>query len=273
MYRRIYLAIAAAVLIMPLHAQTFQRSASMRGGGNGRDGKCTIEVVVDGAAEVEIRGASALLRNLEGHPPQWRRFECNGVLPPNPTDFRFQGIDGRGRQTLMRDPRDSGVAVVRIEDPQSGSEGYTFDIMWSGGNYRSQNGDRDFRRDEPFHPPSRGDREWDRWHEERRDWGRGDEWRGRIFERVREDLDHVQAETFAGGGDQFRLGQVRHELDELQSKLATRSYDERELDDVIFALRTVVRDNRMSPRDRDLLADDLERLRDFREHHESYGAR
>jgi len=42
---------------------------------------------------------------------------------------------------------------------------------------------------------------------------------------------------------------------------------------VILALRNVVRDNRLSARDRDLLADDLERLRDFRERHESYGAR
>jgi hypothetical protein len=228
--------------------------------------------VVDGAADVEIRGGNAILRNLEGRPPQWRRFECNGVVPPNPADFRFRGIDGRGRQTLIRDPRDGGAAVVRIEDPQSGSEGYTFDITWSG-NYLSQRNDRDFRRDEPFYSPPGGDRDWDRWHEERRDWGRGNEWRGRIFERVRGDLDHVQAETFPGGGDQFRLGQARHELDELQSKLAGGRYDERELDDVIFTLRNVVRDNRMSARDRDMLADDLERLRDFREHHESYGAR
>ena len=34
----------------------------------------------------------------------------------------------------LRDPRSGGVAVVRIEDPQSGSEGYTFDLIWSGVN-------------------------------------------------------------------------------------------------------------------------------------------
>src|SRR5215471_3216198 len=131
MDRNLFLMIAAAAIFAPLHAQTFQRSASMRGSGNGSGGKCTLEVVVDGAADVEIRGGNAILRNLEGRPPQWRRFECNGVLPPNPADFRFQGIDGRGRQTLIRDPRDGAAAVVRIEDPQGGSEGYTFDITWS----------------------------------------------------------------------------------------------------------------------------------------------
>jgi hypothetical protein len=54
-------------------------------------------------------------------------------MPPNPANFRFQGIDGRGRQTLVQDPRNSGVAVVQIQDPQSGAEGYTFDITWGGG--------------------------------------------------------------------------------------------------------------------------------------------
>ncbi|HVW83992.1 MAG TPA: hypothetical protein VHB50_04905, partial [Bryobacteraceae bacterium] len=54
-------------------------------------------------------------------------------MPPNPAGFRFQGIDGRGRQTLIRDPRNGGSAVVRIEDPDNGSEGYTFDLIWNGG--------------------------------------------------------------------------------------------------------------------------------------------
>jgi hypothetical protein len=110
-----------------------ERRASMRGGG-GDTGKCTIEVVVDGVADVEIRGDLARLRTVSGQPAQWRRFECNAVLPGNPGDFRFRGIDGRGRQDLLRDPRSNGgVAVIRIEDPKSGSEGYTFDIEWSGG--------------------------------------------------------------------------------------------------------------------------------------------
>jgi hypothetical protein len=102
------------------------------GGGNGDRGKCTVEVVVDGTADVEIRGDNATLRNLSGQPPQFRRFQCTSVMPPNPVNFRFSGVDGRGRQTLIRDPRNGGSAVVRIEDPQSGSEGYTFDLTWGG---------------------------------------------------------------------------------------------------------------------------------------------
>jgi hypothetical protein len=96
-------------------------------------------VVVDGAAEVEIRGDMATLRNLKGQMPEWRRFQCNGALPGRLGDFRFRGVDGRGRQTLIADPRQGGVAVVRIEDPENGREGYTFDIYWNegGGGFQS----------------------------------------------------------------------------------------------------------------------------------------
>jgi hypothetical protein len=51
-------------------------------------------------------------------------------------DFRFYGVDGRGRQQLVATPRGNrGVAVVRIDDPHGGREGYTFDVTWKGGTY------------------------------------------------------------------------------------------------------------------------------------------
>lgn len=133
MYKHLSVTGAAVFLMLGAgHAQAQQRRASFLGGGSPDRGKCTVEVVVDGAAEVDIRGDSAMLRNLSGQPPQWRRFECTGPLPPSPADFRFAGVDGRGRQQLIRDPRNGGVAVVRIEDSGGGSEGYTFDIFWGG---------------------------------------------------------------------------------------------------------------------------------------------
>ena len=88
---------------------------------------------MDGAADVEIRGDSGIIRNINGQRAEWRRFECSSPLPSNPVEFRFAGVDGRGRQQLIRDPRNGGVAVVRIEDPQGGREGYTFDLTWGGG--------------------------------------------------------------------------------------------------------------------------------------------
>ena len=124
------------------------RQFTPMGGGGPDRGKCTVDVVVDGAVEVEIRGDTAVLRNLSGQPPNWRRFQCTGPLPRNLADFRFDPQEGRGRQTLVRDPREGGPAVVRIEDPQSGSEGYKFDIYWTAG-YAAA-------------PPAARPRDWDR---------------------------------------------------------------------------------------------------------------
>jgi hypothetical protein len=138
---------ALVALASSVSAQGFQRRATMTNHASGGRDKCTIEVVVDGAAEVEIRGDSAVLRNISGQPPQWRRFECSAPMPSDAVDFRFQGVDGRGRQQLLRDPRGGGPAVVRIDDPDSGAEGYTFDITWSSGAYSER----------PPPPPYTGD--------------------------------------------------------------------------------------------------------------------
>ena len=114
-------------------AQTLQRRATATGGARPGEGKCVVEVVVDGTAEVEIRGDNASLRNLKGQAPQWRRFECTAPMPLNPGDFRFHGIDGRGKQQLMQEPRNGGPAVIQIDDPDNGSEGYTFEVTWGEG--------------------------------------------------------------------------------------------------------------------------------------------
>ena len=135
--------VAGLTVATAMWAQNFPRQATMVGGGSPDQGKCTVEVVVDDVAQVEIRGTSATLRTLSGQQAQWRRFECSGALPASPGNFRFSGVDGRGRQTLVRDPRNGGVAVVQIEDKDNGAEGYTFDIMWDGrggGGYPQQGG-------------------------------------------------------------------------------------------------------------------------------------
>jgi len=254
---------AVAAISFSAHAQTWERRAAIRGGG-GPGGRCTIEVVVDGAAEVEVAWDHGILRNLSGRPPEWRRFECTSPMPPNPPNFRFRGIDGRGRQELVRDPRNSNSAVVRIEDRDNGAEGYTFELSWGGGFQGgpppSQEPPRDYDRDRGRD----GDRDRDEYHRDRGDWyGRG-EWRERFFQHIREDVEHVRSVTFPFGSDQYRLTRTLQQLDELQDKLARHYYDERELNDVIDALGRVLRDNRLSPRDRNILEEDLNRMRDFR---------
>jgi hypothetical protein len=140
MKKHLLIAVVLVASAVALPAQSFQRRASMTNRASGDREKCTIEVVVDGAAEVEIRGDNAVLTNLSGQPPQWRRFECSAPMPPDPPNFRFQGVDGRGRQQLVRDPRGGGPAVIRIDDPDPGSEGYTFDITWSSGAFSQRGG-------------------------------------------------------------------------------------------------------------------------------------
>jgi hypothetical protein len=253
-------------------AQILQRRAAMVGGGAPGSGKCTVEVVVDGAADVEIRGGNAILRNLSGQSPQWRRFECTSIMPANPANFRFAGVDGRGRQELVRDPRNGGAAVVRIEDPDNGSEAYTFDLAWDGYPASQDRGPYDQRDDRAF-GPGREQPDLDAYHQDRDTWFRGNNWRSMLFERVRDDLDHVTSGAFPFSGDRARLAKTEMELDELQQKLSRGFYDEQELDEVMGALQVVLQANRLAPRDRAILTDDLSRMRDFRLRHDQYGAR
>ena len=87
---------------------------------------------------------------------------------------------------------------------------------------------------------------------------------GGLFDRVRADLDRAEADSHWNGGDRRRFNKVREELGEFQGKWASGRFDKHELDDAIGALQKVVSDNRLDYRDRDVLRDDLFRLRDFR---------
>ena len=117
-------------------------------------------------------------------------------------------------------------------------------------------------------------RDDDAYHRDRDDYYRGDQWRMRMFDRVRSDLDHVQTTVFgAARGDEWRLEKAKQELGELQQSFSEHRYNERALDDVISALQRVVSDNRLSERDRQILSDDVNRLREFRERHNDWGAR
>jgi len=130
------------VFIPQVQASSVPREATIIGGNDG--GRCVVEADVDGAAEVEIQGATGLLRTLSGRDATWRRFQCSHPLPRNPADFRFARVNGRGSIRLIGDPRgNGGKAVIQIDDPQSGRAGYTFSLQWrrtpewNGGNWPS----------------------------------------------------------------------------------------------------------------------------------------
>jgi hypothetical protein len=99
--------------------------------GPSESGRCTVEVNVDGAAEVEISGNHGVVTTIAGQPAHWLRFQCTEPLPSCPIDFRFVGTDGRGAARLCQDPRNTGGrAVIHINDGRGGRGGYTFDLWW-----------------------------------------------------------------------------------------------------------------------------------------------
>ena len=88
----------------------------------------------------------------------------------------------------------------------------------------------------------------------------------------REPLDEVRADLDRAARDMYylsrsemnRFNKVRHEIGEFQRKWERGKFNRRELDDVIRSLDQVVNRNRLHPRDRDLLLNDIARLRGFR---------
>ena len=85
------------------------------------------------------------------------------------------------------------------------------------------------------------------------------------LDRVRADLDRAARDLrYLSGGEMRRFNKVREEIAEFQNKWERGRFDRHELDDVIGSLQRVVDRNRLEPRDRDLLQDDANRLRDVR---------
>lgn len=82
---------------------------------------------------------------------------------------------------------------------------------------------------------------------------------GDLFGRVHADLERAEADSGWNGGDRRRFNKVREELGEFQ-----RSGNRHELNDTISALQHVVDSNHLAYRDREVLAQDLYQLRDFR---------
>lgn len=108
------------------------------------------------------------------------------------------------------------------------------------------------------------------WYRQRDERYQGQQWKTRMFNEIRQDIDHVQTTAFSGR-DEYRLANTKQQLDELQSDLAAGKYEEPKLDEVIGTMQKVAADNHLNERDRNILNDDLQKLRDYRAHHEGWG--
>ncbi len=103
------------------------------------------------------------------------------------------------------------------------------------------------------------------WYHEREERYRGD-WRPHLFTHVRADLDHVWSGR-AADRERERLQKTKDELAQMQTDLDHGRWDNGILNDVIDSIRKSADDDRLPPRDRAVLADDVNRLKEFQDQH------
>ena len=104
------------------------------------------------------------------------------------------------------------------------------------------------------------------WYHEREERFRGEGWRPHLFMHVRNDLEHVWA-GHAADRERDRLVRTEQELTKMQADLDEGRWDNGLLNDVIDSIRKSSNDERLAPRDRNILADDLNRLKEFQDQH------
>jgi hypothetical protein len=105
------------------------------------------------------------------------------------------------------------------------------------------------------------------WYREREERFRGEAWKAQVFTHVRTDLDHVWSAVRASDKERERLEKTKEELTKMQADLNQGRWDNGILNDVIDSIRKSSNDERLAPRDRQVLADDLNRLKDYQDHH------
>jgi hypothetical protein len=105
------------------------------------------------------------------------------------------------------------------------------------------------------------------WYHDRDARYQGEQWRAQVFAQVRSDLDHIWSARGASEKENARLDRTREELAKMQADLDDGRFDNGLLNDVIDSLRKSADDERLSPRDRDVLHDDANRLHDYQRNH------
>ncbi|HUO28561.1 MAG TPA: hypothetical protein VMU80_05055 [Bryobacteraceae bacterium] len=105
------------------------------------------------------------------------------------------------------------------------------------------------------------------WYHERDERFQGEGWRAHIFDNVRTDLEHVWSVYRASDRERVRLNKTREELYKMQTDLNQGRFDNGLLNDVIDSMRKSSNDDRLAARDREVIADDLIRLKDFQRNH------
>jgi len=84
---------------------------------------------------------------------------------------------------------------------------------------------------------------------------------------VRTDQEHVWSADRASDKERARLERTKGELTQMQGDLNQGRWDNGILNDVIDSIKKSANDDRLSQRDRAVLADDVVRLKEFQDQH------
>ncbi len=91
-----------------------------------------VVVWVDGAAEIEVRGAEFTVRNLQGAEP--RKMEVPNQPMPlgDVSELRLEVRQGRGKAEITERPsaRNNYTTTIRVEDRARGGATYTLALEW-----------------------------------------------------------------------------------------------------------------------------------------------
>jgi hypothetical protein len=101
------------------------------------------------------------------------------------------------------------------------------------------------------------------WYHQREARYTGTQWRAQLFTQVRSDLEHIGSAQGASEKENNRLTNTKEELTKMQADLDQNRYDNGILNDVIDSMKKSADDQRLSPRDRAVISDDLAKLHEY----------
>ncbi len=108
------------------------------------------------------------------------------------------------------------------------------------------------------------------WYHDRDARYQGNQWRPQVFTEIKTDLDHIWSARGASDKENQRLEKTKEELTKMQIDLDQGRFDNGLTNDVIDSLKKSANDERLSPRDRAVLSDDLNRLHDYQQNHNNW---
>ncbi len=91
-----------------------------------------------------------------------------------------------------------------------------------------------------------------------------------VTDRVHGDLNHAYSTWHFSNGDRDRLNHAEKELREFFQKWEHGKFDKGQLNGVIESIQHVLDNNKLPPRDRDAISDDITQLRGMREAYERH---